>query len=123
MSSECHHPFSTAFLILNRLNTTEVTTKSAQIASCLKPKDFKKVYATVRAILEENNRASNITYEKLHANCGSELQFDILKRFITDVETEIIPRSGYDPESKMTKCAVYFWVLNCVEVRLFITSS
>ena len=100
-----------------------MTTKSAQIASCLKPKDFKKVYDTVRAILEENDRASNITYEKLHANCKSGLQFDILKPFLADVENEIIPRSGYDPESKMTKCAVYFWVLNCVEVRLSITSS
>lgn len=102
-----------------RLNNTEVDKKAAQGASCLKVREFKKVYDTVQAILEENERAKNVTYEKLHMQYKSGITFDSLKEFIGEVESEVVLRSGHGSESSLTRCAVYFWVLNCVKVSVF----
>jgi len=102
-----------------RLNNTEVNKKAAQGASCLKAREFKKVYDTVQTILEENERAKNVTYEKLHGQYKSGITFDSLKDFIAGVEPEAVLRCGQGPESSLTRCAVYFWVLNCVKVCVF----
>jgi len=102
-----------------RLNNTEVNKKAAQGASCLKAREFKKVYDTVQTILEENERARNVTYEKLHGQYKSTTTFDSLKDFIAGVEAEAVLRCGHSPESSLTRCAVYFWVLNCIKVSVF----
>lgn len=92
--------------------------KAAQSASCLKDRDFKKVYDTLRAIVDENKRASNATYEGLHKNFNSGIKFDSLREFIVEVESEVVIRTGHGPESNLTRCVVYFWVLNCVKVDI-----
>lgn len=106
--------------MLLRLNNTDVTKKSAQSASCLKPKDFKKVYNTIRTVLEENEKALNTSYETLHAHYKSGVQFDFLRSFLIEVENEMIPRGSFGADNVLMKYAVYFWVLNCVKVCLAI---
>ncbi|KAJ3502099.1 hypothetical protein NLJ89_g9039 [Agrocybe chaxingu] len=96
-----------------RLNTTEFSKKSAQVASCLKPTDFKKVYDVVRAAVEEEDKDSAVNYENLHQIYKSTLYQEKLAPFILKAEKKLA-RIGtlHAPESKIFISAVYFWVLS-----------
>lgn len=107
-----------------RLKNGDVQKKYAQTASCLKPKDFKKVYDTVQAIVAEKERAATVTYDQLHSRYKTASKQDYLQGFITEAENELIPLgTGYDVDSNMIKCAAYFWVMNAVDVRIWRVGS
>jgi len=80
------------------------------------------VYDAVRVILEEKEKASNISYESLHAQYKAGVKFDLLRGFMIEVENEIIPH-GYLADNVAIRCAIFFWVVNCVKVGLSIHAS
>ncbi|CAA7262879.1 unnamed protein product [Cyclocybe aegerita] len=96
-----------------RLNTTEYSKKSAQVASCLKPTDFKKVYDAVKAVVEEEDKTSAVSYENLHQIYKSMLYREKLAPFILKAEKKLVKIGTlHAPESRIFVSAVYFWVLS-----------
>ncbi|KAF9054823.1 hypothetical protein BJ165DRAFT_1399971 [Panaeolus papilionaceus] len=89
-----------------RLNTTEVTKKSAQAASCLNARDFNKVYTTAQAALEEEN----VSYDVLHAKYGTENYKGVLGGFMKEVEGELSKAARCEKDSKLFVCVMYFWL-------------
>lgn len=98
-----------------RLNTTEVTKKSAQAASCLNARDFNKVYATAQAALEEEN----VSYDVLHAKYGTENYKGVLGGFLKEVEGELSKAARCEKDSKLFVCVMYFWLCSAGGVSSF----
>lgn len=95
-------------------NTGEITTKTAQAASCLNPKDFTRVYEFVKAAVEQAERNTCITYYELHKTYKLENFAEFLDPWITRTEDKL-GKLGYQ-DDQTTRCAVYFWVSNTIKV-------
>ncbi|KAF8885709.1 hypothetical protein CPB84DRAFT_126919 [Gymnopilus junonius] len=114
-------PAVCALLASERLNTGEMSQKSAQAASCLNKKDFQRVYSTVRAVIEELEKEEGVksTYAKLHEKYNtSGIVEEKLKPYFTEVENELMTlATGYDHRSAMFRCLVYFWVCGAAKLK------
>ncbi|PPQ82299.1 hypothetical protein CVT26_013962 [Gymnopilus dilepis] len=109
-----------ALLACERLNTNELSQKSAQGASCLKKKDFERVYGVVRAAVEEfeQEESVSLSYAKLHEEYGTRLFKQKLEPYFTEVENELLTlATGYSHNSAMFKCLVYFWVCSSARFK------
>ncbi|KAF8955955.1 hypothetical protein BDZ97DRAFT_227676 [Flammula alnicola] len=106
-------------LASERLNNGDVSQKAAQVASCLKPKDFKRVYEVAKAAVDQVERSSCLTYHDLHRRYKSEPLEEILAPYIAETENELITRGDdYDTRTTLVRCAVYFWVCSSIKPKL-----
>ncbi|KIM40891.1 hypothetical protein M413DRAFT_11188 [Hebeloma cylindrosporum] len=106
-------PAVCALLASERLNSGDVNSKSAQAASCLKPKDFQRVYALVKMAIEEAESSAVVTYEQLHVKYRSKPISKIVDPYIMEAENELQPLAiGYEMESTMFRGVCYFWVFS-----------
>ena len=107
----------------DRLNSGDVNTKSAQAASCLKPKDFKRVYALVKTAIEEAESSSVVTYQQLHKKYSSKGNSIYVDPYIMEAENELQPHAiGFEIESTMFRSVCYFWVLSIFSVSITLIS-
>ncbi|KDR82957.1 hypothetical protein GALMADRAFT_275999 [Galerina marginata CBS 339.88] len=105
-------------LASERLNNGDVSTNSAQIASCLKKKDFKKVYEIVKAVVSEGDEKET-TYATLHETYKSEKLESALRPFFTRTEDDLLHLvPNIDRTSTMFKNVVYFWVCGAAKLKL-----
>jgi hypothetical protein len=110
-------------LIRHRLNSGDVNTKSAQAASCLKPKDFKRVYALVKTAIEEAESSAVVTYQQLYKKYSSQGISKHVDPYITEAENELQPHAiGHEMESTMFRSVCYFWVLSIFAVSITLIS-
>ncbi|KAF8170919.1 hypothetical protein BJ912DRAFT_996366 [Pholiota molesta] len=108
-------PAACVLLAVERRNTGEITAKAAQAASCLKPKDFTRVYEFVKAAVEQAERDTCITYDELHKKYKLEDFAEFLDPWITRTEDKLV-ELGYE-DDQTTRCAVYFWVSNAIKPK------
>ena len=93
--------------------------KSAQAASCLKPKDFKRVYALVKTAIEEAESSSVVTYQQLHKKYSSQGNSIYVDPYIMEAENELqLHAIGFEMESTMFRSVCYFWVLSIFAVSI-----
>ncbi|KAF9485749.1 hypothetical protein BDN70DRAFT_870609 [Pholiota conissans] len=108
-------PAACVLMAVERLNTGEVTRKSAQGSSCLKPKDFTRVYESTKAAVEQAERATCITYKELYVKYKFEAITEFLVPWITQAENEVLTLGHQDDQT--TRCAVFFWVCNAIKPK------
>jgi hypothetical protein len=110
-------------LTRNRLNSGDVNSKSAQAASCLKPKDFKRVYGLVKTAIEEAESSAVVTYQQLYKKYSSQGNSTFVDPYIMEAENELQPHAiGYEMESTMFRSVCYFWVLSILAVSINLIS-
>ncbi len=105
------------------LNTGEVTRKSAQVASCLKPKEFQRVYDALKSAVEEAEKSTCVTYHDLHQVYRVEHLEETFAPYITRASEELLLHSNQSEQTTLFRSSVFFWSFTQYKVcfRLVIT--
>ncbi|KJA23237.1 hypothetical protein HYPSUDRAFT_215290 [Hypholoma sublateritium FD-334 SS-4] len=102
-------PAACMLLASENLNTGEVTRKSAQVASCLKPKEFQRVYDALKSAIEEAEKSTCITYHELHQLYKVEHLEEMFAPYITQATDELLLHSNQSEQTALFRCSVFFW--------------
>lgn len=87
----------------------------AQVASCLNKKDYNKVYAIIKKLLDDNE-AIELSYHQLELKYRFRAFETHLKSYIAKVENELMTGFNMNPQTDAFKAAVFFWICSSAKV-------